>query len=147
MTSQHYYKHKNDLFISIAWRHIKKHEKCYYFAVKKFFFIFLIVLLPLQFSWAAAAVYCQHEEVPTGFHLGHHSHQHDAETDSSNKAGNQLAEHSDCGYCHLASQPPFAMDVPVVALPTAWIGNFMPASSFSSHIPDRLNEPDWRLAA
>ncbi|NCV41106.1 MAG: hypothetical protein EBW11_11190 [Betaproteobacteria bacterium] len=40
--------------------------------MRKFLAIFLLVLLPLQFSWAAVAGYCQHEAGVTANHPGHH---------------------------------------------------------------------------
>ena len=46
--------------------------------MKKFLAIFLLVLLPLQFSWAAVAGYCQHEAGVTANHPGHHTHDHQA---------------------------------------------------------------------
>jgi hypothetical protein len=72
--------------------------------------IVLMVLLPAQFSWAAAAPYCAHESNPTSFHIGHHAHVHQglsAETQHTSSEPeketfkNSLAsDHSDCHYCH-----------------------------------------------
>lgn len=50
----------------------------------RLFAAFLLVLLPLQFSWAAVAVYCGHESGhesghetgPAQAHFGHHVHEH-----------------------------------------------------------------------
>lgn len=40
------------------------------------FVVFLLLLgLPLQYTWAAAASYCAHDEVCSG-HFGHHVHKH-----------------------------------------------------------------------
>jgi hypothetical protein len=115
--------------------------------VKKLILIFLLALLPFQFSWAAAAVYCQHEDEPASMHLGHHSHKHDAKSDASEEADNQLAAHGDCGYCQLSSQSPFAVTMQDIVARIAWSGTSIPTLSFSSHIPDGPHEPDWRLAA
>lgn len=38
----------------------------------------LLLWLPLQFSWAAAAGYCGHEQRKGAAHFGHHAHQHRA---------------------------------------------------------------------
>ena len=44
-----------------------------------------ILILPLQFSWAAVASYCQHESEPAKTeHIGHHEHKH-ADTDTVGK--------------------------------------------------------------
>ncbi|MCT9124806.1 cation efflux protein, CzcI family [Cupriavidus gilardii] len=45
--------------------------------MRRFFLILLVMLLPLQSVWAAAAAYCGHEQRPAAqWHLGHHQHQH-----------------------------------------------------------------------
>lgn len=40
----------------------------------------LLALLPLQFSWAAVASYCGHEDQDGATHFGHHEHRHHADT-------------------------------------------------------------------
>lgn len=78
--------------------------------------IVLLALLPLQFSWAAVAVYCGHESAVRAAHFGHHTHQHpaDAGADAADKskkaeaasaakkadAGSSMhGQHPDCGQC------------------------------------------------
>ena len=41
----------------------------------------LMLLLPLQVSWSAAAVFCQHEST-AAWHWGHHVHEVDCQQDS-----------------------------------------------------------------
>jgi cytochrome c553 len=70
----------------------------------------LMVLLPVQFSWAAAAPYCAHESDPVSFHVGHHAHVHrvaPAEAQHAVSApekdaakGSPASDHGDCHYCH-----------------------------------------------
>jgi len=64
--------------------------------------ILLLALLPLQLSWAAVSVYCQHETGAAAQHLGHHEHQHhaDAKAKSDSKATTQGAIDADCPTCH-----------------------------------------------
>ena len=81
--------------------------------------IFLLALLPLQFSWAAVAPYCGHEERADAAHFGHHEHQHHTEAGSGVDAdagagavadvdGTAAVEdgkgpgaiHLDCPHCH-----------------------------------------------
>jgi hypothetical protein len=110
--------------------------------VKKLFFIFLLIMLPLQSSWAAAASYCQHEQTST--HFGHHAHQHETQSDTSDTSTSTNA-HSDCGYCHLFCQASF-MSAPLNMIPPN--GPIVIAAvtfHFSSHIPDGPKPPDWRL--
>lgn len=60
-------------------------------------FIFMMVLLPLQWSWAAAGSVCDHE-VGDG-HFGHHMHQHHDE-DADDHEADALGNHPDCDACH-----------------------------------------------
>ena len=75
--------------------------------------IVLLVLLPLQFSWAAVATYCGHEQPAGAAHFGHHEHQHHADTGgnaepvadldaSADVQGDKApgAMDLDCGHCH-----------------------------------------------
>ncbi|WP_411565004.1 cation efflux protein, CzcI family [Rubrivivax sp. A210] len=75
--------------------------------MRRWLAMLLLALLPLQFSWAAAAVYCGHESGEPARHLGHHEHQHEgqagldkdgAPVDQGAPAGFDL----DCGHCHVS---------------------------------------------
>lgn len=69
--------------------------------MRRWFAILLLVLLPLQALWAAAAPYCEHEQEPAKVHLGHHSHEHqDAAAGDGSPAGQAGAAHPDCHVCH-----------------------------------------------
>ena len=86
--------------------------RCYTLDVmRRWLLIFLVVLLPMQLSWAAVASYCQHESgsATTTQHVGHHEHQHEADaaststgqTDTSAKPTSATgAVDVDCGTCH-----------------------------------------------
>jgi hypothetical protein len=72
--------------------------------------VLMLVLLPLQWSWAAVGSVCAHE--PDGQHFGHHLHQHAGEADAhvddeggespAGGAGDgaSLGAHPDCHSCH-----------------------------------------------
>jgi hypothetical protein len=86
--------------------------------MRRWLAIFLLALLPLQFSWAAVAAYCGHETGQHAQHLGHHEHQHTGQatvdTDSAPADQNASAGFDfDCGHCHgtCASMPAPAGDV------------------------------------
>jgi len=119
-------------------------------AVKRLLLIFLLAILPLQYSWAAAAVYCQHEKTPST-HFGHHTHEHHEQAGDTDHKGNHQGKiakaDNDCGVCHLSAQPSFPGAVPAIVLPdrAAPPGDSTPY--YSSHIPDRPAKPDWRLLA
>lgn len=84
-------------------------------AVRRFLLLALLAVLPLQLSWAAVAVYCQHEaETPAqARHFGHHEHHHDhaasthaerspvdVESKKADAAKALGATDPDCGHCH-----------------------------------------------
>lgn len=115
--------------------------------MKRLVLIFLLAVLPFQFSWAAAAAYCQHDGEKTVQHFGHHTHQHDAQTDTPNETEPGVKFHSDCGYCHLFGQAPFVMTALTVAVETGGTQAEALFPRYSSHIPDGLQRPDWRLVA
>jgi hypothetical protein len=120
--------------------------------VKKFLLIVLLLVLPLQYSWAAAAVYCQHER-GAATHPGHHAHQHQAQDgrgqdDVGDDGGaTSKAFHADCESCHLFSHATLVPDMPAPLAPTAQSHRAAPARHYVSHIPDSPKRPDWLLVA
>ncbi len=70
--------------------------------MRRLFAVFLMCFLPLQFSWAAAGVYCQHESGGAAQHFGHHDHQHKADASHGDKADLKASGgiDNDCGACH-----------------------------------------------
>ena len=71
--------------------------------MRRFLLIFMMCLLPLQWSWAAAARVCEHEQEAA--HFGHHVHQHDSSAEApaegkSAVAPEALQPHPDCHTCH-----------------------------------------------
>lgn len=77
--------------------------------MRRFVIICLLMILPLQWSWAAAASVCAHEADSAAQHLGHHQHDHaqvdaslknvDAETAPDNTTGADTKTSFD-GDCH-----------------------------------------------
>ena len=70
------------------------------------FLVLLMLLVPLQLSWAAVSAYCEHETEAASHHVGHHEHKH--QQDQSNH-GNDSGPDSkpsnfdaDCGVCHVS---------------------------------------------
>lgn len=64
--------------------------------MRRWFAILLLVLLPLQAIWAAAAPYCELEQAQAASkHFGHHEHEHqDADVGQDESSG------KDCHVCH-----------------------------------------------
>lgn len=121
--------------------------------MRRWLSILLLVLLPLQFTWAAAAGYCQHETAANAWHVGHHEHQHQDSADngtvkvksSESVPGIKLAD-SDCNVCHLSSvQPvPMAFQTPEALQGLEYQVHL--AGLFSTRGPDLLDRPNWRVA-
>ena len=111
--------------------------------------LFLALLLPLQFAWAGAAEFCQHETEPAlKAHLGHHEHQHKGEGEGKKSTGTKFAVDADCHVCNAAGTPLISSTLvlmPAVAL-VARVGErkTRPLTSALARAPDR---PQWlRLA-
>lgn len=104
--------------------------------------IFLLMVLPLQSVWSAAAVYCQHEREKSARHVGHHTHQHQVQADSAEDQDNQFQVHSDCGYCHGVAQATLVTPLLPAMIPFGSIKVDPPPLSFSSHISDGPRRPD-----
>jgi len=112
--------------------------------------ILVLLILPFQFSWAAAARYCLHEQVSASWHLGHHEHRHqqaDARPDATD-VEKKLVLDTDCGVCHIVSLPfVYAEPLEVPGAARAELVGHVPPADFTSlnaRAPDR---PQWlRLA-
>ena len=115
----------------------------------------LLLVLPLQFSWAAAARYCSHAAgQPVAMHLGHHVHAAatlqagaDAQAGDDQSKAAQPAAGEECGTCHLGCGTPLptadAQALPPVAPAAAWVPLGL---HYRSHIPAMPDRPD-RLRA
>ncbi|MES2260472.1 MAG: cation efflux protein, CzcI family [Pseudomonadota bacterium] len=115
--------------------------------MRKLILILLLAVLPLQYAWAAAAVYCAHE-TGTSKHFGHHAHQHqggDRQDEPQTPAKAKV--HADCAVCQFSLQAslPAALTLPAAAERTVYPPH--PPPLYSSHIADGPKRPDWGLAA
>lgn len=75
--------------------------------MRRLILIVMMLLVPGQWTWAAAASYCEHES--GNWHFGHHEHQHEssASADTAGPVGSDFggsdpvaAQHLDCEVCH-----------------------------------------------
>ncbi len=138
--------------------------------MRRWLTLLLLVLLPLQFTWTAAAVYCQHEgarETSAGIgHFGHHEHEHPATLDVADVADvagvahvvevpagaddptdfPRLSVDSDCGYCQLSATKPVQRQPPALSAEPGAVSPDATATRWQTRDPDRLERPDWRLA-
>lgn len=112
--------------------------------MRRFCLILLLVILPFQFNWAAAAAYCQYEEASQStWHFGHHEHHHKSSAKAEHNK--KIAIDTDCGVCHLVSAAMACGQV--LRLDTVDRTEMRPGSralkltSSSTRVPDR---PQWR---
>jgi hypothetical protein len=123
--------------------------------MRRWFAVLLLVLLPLQFSWAAVADYCGHETDAAADHLGHHDHpSHDDagevsgpvdedQTDGTSSDASSL----DCDHCHgycfgtLDTLSTLEPQVPGRAPPS--LGD----TTLAEHVPAQPERPKWVLLA
>ncbi|HAY11619.1 MAG TPA: hypothetical protein DCY18_17090 [Thauera sp.] len=123
--------------------------------MRRFLAIVLLAMLPLQFSWAAVASYCEHETQGTG-HFGHHEHEHHADAGPNAEPAPEAdapgdkapgAMDLDCGHCHgqCSVMPTLQAKVPVTLSTAPPSASANEASG--AHAPARPERPQWlRLA-
>lgn len=120
---------------------------CYDRTVKKLILIFLLFIVPLQFAWAAAGAYCQHEQETSSMHFGHHAHSHDGKHDAADSKAKVSKVHLDCSSCHATANAILISSATFTLRPSA-LEYFEPrAISYSSFIPDGPRRPDRLLVA
>lgn len=119
--------------------------------MRRLLLILMIMVLPFQLSWAAAATYCQHESSPVASHFGHHVHKHSiksVDSKSEKTVGSKLLSDNDCTVCHLGgvgvvSMPSYALSLEVTNIDKAFVSTPLHASVR----PDRPERPQWVRAA
>lgn len=109
----------------------------------RFLVLCFAMMLPLQFAWAGAAAYCEHETSSAqAEHFGHHAHVHEAE--GGQKAGGPFVADADCGACHANGSMLAANINGTRALPSpathAAAAALLPIASALARAPDR---PQW----
>lgn len=72
--------------------------------MRRLIVVFMLALLPFQFSWSAVAAYCMHENsTDQAQHLGHHEHKHEAKSGvgqaDKTSQGTDMSD-VDCSVCH-----------------------------------------------
>lgn len=114
--------------------------------VKRLVLIVLMLILPVQYTWSAAAVYCQHEQA-SPFHFGHHAHEHKAKADHPDgHKGVQTAD-NDCEYCHFFSHAFFVPFDAAASTPPELPRFWLHPTTYTSHIAERPPRPNWPLVA
>lgn len=109
------------------------------------FFLVLLLILPVQFAWAAATGYCRHETGEAAKHFGHHEHQHRVTPEGASKdskAPSSLGADSDCGVCQLSAAQLVPSTKADIAISSTEPPRFAYGARYDSYIPSGPERPD-----
>ena len=120
-----------------------------YQLMKKFLAIFLLVLLPLQYSWAAMASYCEHETSVTAKHPGHHTHDHASidQQESSKNAPQSAGMDHDCATCHMGCAAALVNYLNTISAAVSDDHPLHPQVIVSQLSRERPERPNWPVLA
>lgn len=108
--------------------------------VRRLFVILLMIVLPVQFTWAAASGFCGHESGIAAKHFGHHEHKHSGQAQTKETKAASLS-HADCEMCHFGFSVP-SVDVLITADSPPNQDVFAEPLEHASHIPGLPERPD-----
>jgi hypothetical protein len=111
--------------------------------MRRWFLVFLLVLLPLQLTWAAVSTYCQHESNSSTQHLGHHVHKHSGVPSDGAAILDGVSVENDCGVCHANCSVAFqstSQTLPLNAEPVRVGANAALYLTYHQDLPER---PQW----
>jgi len=112
--------------------------------MRRILLIFLMLIFPLQASWAAVSSYCQHESGLKAKHFGHHEHQHQSKASDPVKEKSKLVVDNDCAACHLYSAGTISNSISTTFLSRAEAEPVSSHIEFSSVLrPERPERPKW----
>ena len=111
--------------------------------MRRWFLVLMLVLLPLQFSWAAAGAYCQHQQPHAAQHVGHHFHKHTPSNLEENKSEGAGMIESDCGVCHAGGSLAFQTGNLLPALSTDFLRGLGASLVPPAHFQDLPDRPQW----
>ena len=103
--------------------------------------LLILCLLPLQWSYAAVAEYCQHEEeVAAQNHFGHHTHKHvDKSGEGKDQKKNGIGDW-DCPSCQHST----AVAIPAVSAAPLPNNTSAPVFLLHQRFPDRSPDNPFR---
>ena len=116
--------------------------------MRRFLAIIVLFVLPLQWSFAAVAEYCQHETAPAEqLHLGHHEKPAADESAKPDKNESGAPGDFDCPMCHHLCASAVVVDA---STSVAKMGGRPPLpchDSFPQHPPESPFRPPLALGA
>jgi hypothetical protein len=112
--------------------------------MRRWLMVFLLLVVPAQLIWAAAAPYCGHETSAAGQrHFGHHEHRHQGDSGAATEDGAPAdLSHTDCAVCHLGASAALPAPDLVLGMPPLLPRNEAAPLRYSSHIPHGPERPD-----
>jgi hypothetical protein len=113
--------------------------------MRRWIAVFMLLVLPLQFAWAAAAPYCAHEAAAVaGKHPGHHQHVHQGgDVANAGDAGTGIgANHTDCASCHAGAAATLPQPTAELAAAPRDVLREPLAPRYRSHTPSGPERPD-----
>ena len=114
--------------------------------MRRWLVVFMLLVLPLQFAWAAAAPYCAHEDASAASkNPGHHHHELQVVSDAA-KAGDDGAgngvNHTDCASCHAGAAATLPLPAAKLAAAPRDVLREQPPPRYRSHTPSGPERPD-----
>lgn len=114
--------------------------------MRRWLVIVILLVLPLQFTWGAAAPYCAHEAASAAnAHPGHHQHLHQGGSNAT-KAGDDGADvgakHPDCASCHAGTATTLPLPAAELAIAPRDGLRERPPARYRSHTPSVPERPD-----
>jgi hypothetical protein len=125
--------------------------------MRRWIAIFLIILLPLQFSWAVAADLCLDEPGSDVAHFGHHAHPEHEHPGADDGAAQSLADTLDKGKQHPegdcgcsgqlcgAHLLPAGLDALIGMPPSQWLSARV-SCAYPPSDPNRIERPNWSVS-
>lgn len=111
--------------------------------MKRLVIILMLMLFPLQATWAAIGAYCQHESDVAAQHFGHHAHQHKAD-EGKTKKGALPKFDADCAFCCVSGIAHFISSFDYIPIDELSMAHALTASdALPSSLHERPERPKW----
>ena len=114
--------------------------------MRRWLVVLMLLVLPVQFVWAAAMPYCAHEAAASASkHPGHHQHVHQGGSDAakaSDDGAGSGAHHADCASCHAGAAATLPLPPAVLASAPRDVLRELPPPRYRSHTPAGPERPD-----
>lgn len=114
--------------------------------MRRWLAVFLLVFLPLQFTWSVAAAYCQHES-GSSQHFGHHQHEHHGDAGAKDTKKLPSAIDEDCAFCHAGCASALTGLLDAAPAPEGVVRPPCPPHFLTSPPGELPERPNWTASA